>query len=312
MSRTAYNIHSDFKKLQKIKLPTQPPLLRALSFFFGVAFEIIKPIAGIRESKEIIQGYKNGKLRVKIYEPENIKDKAPCLIYFHGGGFTLKAAPYLKRLVYQYALRTPCKVIYADYRLLPKYPFPVGAEDCYSTYEWACENAQRLGIDKERIAVAGDSAGGTLAAAVCLMSRDRKNPAGICFQMLIYPAADARQNTDSIKRYEDAPVWNSDLNRRMWKRYLKNGAGEHPEYASPVLARSFEGLPPAYVEVAEFDCLRDEGAALAECIKGGGAQVELYESLGTIHGYEMAAKSGIVAKSIDRRIDALRRHFKEA
>jgi acetyl esterase/lipase len=241
-----------------------------------------------------------------IYEPKGIEKNAPCLIYLHGGAFVLKAAPYHKHLVCEYALKTPCKVVFVDYRLAPKYAFPVGVEDCYAACEWVNENAETLGIDKKRIAIGGDSAGGALTAAVCLMSLDRKTP-DICFQMLIYPVMDARQNTESIKNYTDTPMWNSVFNKKMWQLYLKNGAPGQREYASPGEAVSFKGLPDSYIEVSEFDCLRDEGIIFADALAQSGVHVELNKTAGTIHGFDIAENSELVHQIVARRIKSLQK-----
>lgn len=303
-----YNIHSDFKKYENTKLPLYPFLLPLLNALLAAGANIIKPVDGSRETKKKIKGYLNGGIELTIIEPKEIEKKAPCLIYLHGGAFALKAAPYHKKLACEYALKTPCKVIFVDYRLAPKYAFPVGVEDCYAAFEWVYKNANELGIDNKRIAIGGDSAGGALAAAVSLMARDRKAP-GICFQMLIYPVTDARQTTDSIKNYTDTPMWNSKLNEKMWKLYLKNGVDNKREYASPMEAASLENLPDSYVEVSEFDCLRDEGISFAKALQETGIHVELYKSEGTVHGFDIAEKSEIVHQSVTRRIDALKEAF---
>lgn len=304
-----YNIHSDFKKYENTKLPLSPLLLPLINIFLSKSVNKIKPAEGVSLTKEKITGYQNGLIELTIYAPKDIDKSAPCLIYFHGGAFALKAAPYHKNLVCQYALRTPCKVIFVDYRLAPKYAFPVGVEDCYAAFEWVCKNAEVLGIDKNKIAVGGDSAGGALAAAVSIMARDRKAPE-ICFQMLIYPVTDARQITKSIKNYIDTPMWNSKLNKKMWELYLRNGVYGKREYASPMEAASFENLPDSYIEVSEFDCLSDEGVNFAEALQSSGIHVELYKTAGTVHGFEIAEKSEIVTQSVAKRILALRKAFK--
>lgn len=306
-----YNIHSDFKKYENTKIPLSPLLLPLMNTLMGSFVNKIKPIEGVTQINKKIPGYQKGMIGLTIYEPEEIEENAPCLIYIHGGAFLLKAAPYHKNLVCEYALKTPCKVIFVDYRLAPKYAFPVGVEDCYAAYEWVCQNAEVLNIDKNRIAIGGDSAGGALATAVCLMARDRKSPVRICFQMLIYPVTDARQNTDSIKKYIDTPLWNSNLNEKMWKLYLKEGIHNHREYASPIEAASFENMPHAYIEVSEFDCLRDEGINYAKALQKDGIPVELHKTEGTIHGFEIAEKSEIVQESINRRIETLKKAFND-
>lgn len=303
-----YNIHNDFKPYEKIALPLKPFLFPLMNMIIEMKDRITRLPKEIKETRVRIRGYQDKKIKVTIYEPIIIEKKLPCLIYFHGGAFVIKATPYHKNLIFQYVLKTPCKVIFVDYRLAPKNPYPIGVEDCYAAYEWVCNHTRKLDIDKNRIAVAGDSAGGALAAAVCQMSRDRKASA-ICFQMLIYPVTDERQLTKSIKNYTDTPIWNSILNKRMWKLYLKNGVLHHKEYASPMEAVTFEHLPNAYIEVSEFDCLHDEGINYAEALKKGGAQTELYKTKGTIHGFEIAEKSEIVQQCVERRIKALKRTF---
>lgn len=303
-----YNIHSDFKKYENTKLSLSPLALPIINFMMGKLINNIKTPDDVYETKKKIPGYNNDLIDVTIYSPKDIAENAPCLIYFHGGAFALKAAPYHKNLTTQYALGTRCKVIFVDYRLAPKYPFPVGVEDCYAAFEWVCKNAKELQINKAKIAIGGDSAGGALAAAVCLMARDRKS-FPICFQMLIYPVTDARQTTESIQKYTDTPMWNSKLNHKMWQLYLGNDTSSNREYASPMEASSFINLPNAYIEVAEFDCLRDEGIHYAEALQKNGIQVELHKTEGTVHGFEIAQNSYIVKQSVDKRIEALEKAF---
>jgi acetyl esterase/lipase len=303
-----YNIHSNFNKYENTKLPLSPLLLPLINALMASSVKRVKPAAGLSVQKRRVPGYHNGMVELSIYEPKDIGTGAPCLIYLHGGAFVLKAAPYHKNLVCEYALQTPCKVVFVDYRLAPKYAFPVGVEDCYAAFEWVAKNAMALGIDSNRIAIGGDSAGAALAAAVSLMARDRK-ASGICFQMLIYPVTDARQTTESIRDYVDTPMWNSKLNEKMWKLYLRKGTPISREYASPMEATSLENMPDSYVEVSEFDCLRDEGIDFAQALKRNGVQVELYRTKGTVHGYDIAEKSEIVHESVAKRIDALKRAF---
>lgn len=304
-----YNIHNDFKKYEYMKLSLSPLLLPLINSYITKSLNKIEPPEGVQETKKKILGYQNGSIELTIISPTDIRENAPCLIYYHGGAFALKAAPYHKNLLYQYAIKTPCKVIFVDYRLTPEYAFPVAVEDCYAAFQWVCENAEVFGIDKNNIAVGGDSAGGALTAAVTLIARDRKAP-GICFQMLIYPVTDARQTTESMKKYVDTPMWNSKLNKKMWEIYLRDGIHSNREYASPMEAASLANLPNAYVEVAEYDCLRDEGINYAEALRQSGITVELYQPKGTIHGFEMAEDSDIVNLSITKRVAALKEAFR--
>ncbi len=301
-----YNTHADFRKYEKIQLPLAPWVLPILNGVISTGFNMVKLTEGVKSTKHTIPGYQGSLIDITIYEPNNIKNDAPCLVYLHGGAFILKASPYLKTLVCTYALKTPCKVVYVDYRLAPKYAFPVGLEDCYSAFEWVHHNAKELGIDKNKIAIGGDSAGGALAAAVNLMALDR-NTSTACFQLLIYPVTDARQQTESIRKYIDTPLWNSRQTEKMWKLYLKDEIPDKKEYASPVEAESLENMPAAYIEVAEFDCLRDEGINFAEALQKNGVQVELNKTTGTIHGFEIAESSELVHQIVAKRIEALKK-----
>lgn len=302
-----YNIHPDFLKY-KITPPLNPAFLPAVQFFMKRMQDMVKIPKGLKETRRKIPGYQDAPVGISIFEPEEGREPLPALVYFHGGAFALQSAPCHKKLSCSYALNTPCKVVSVDYRLLPENTFPIGLEDCFSAYRWVLENAAQLGISPNRIAVGGDSAGGALSAGVCLLARDRGIPVP-CFQMLIYPVMDERQNSASMKKYNDTPLWNSRLNAKMWKMYLKDGLSVEKGYASPAEAVSLEGMPPSYVEVAEYDCLRDEGIAFAKALKDSGIPAELYETKRTVHGFEIAEKNEIVKESVDRRIKKLRSVF---
>lgn len=305
-----YAIDESFERLEKNRLPLYPMLLPLLSKLMDKHNDKFKFPDGIKVTKQQILGYKEGRIDLMIIEPEHIESNAPCLIYFHGGAFALKAAPYHIQLACYYALQTPCKVIFVDYRLAPKHAFPTGIEDGYAAVEWVYSNAELLGIDTGRIAIGGDSAGGAIAAGITLMARD-KGTYAFRFQLLVYPVTDARQKSQSMQLYIDTPMWNAKLNAKMWRIYLKSGMNSRREYASPMEASSFSGLPDAFVEVAEFDCLRDEGIQYAEALERDGATVELYKTTGTIHGYDMEDSSPIVQDSKARRIQALQNAFYE-
>ncbi|SHH65859.1 Acetyl esterase/lipase [Sporobacter termitidis DSM 10068] len=301
-----YDIHPDFRKYEHTRLSLHPMRLPLINTFLAKSTDRADTGPGVLSEKRQLAGWRNGLIDIGIYKPADAAGPLPCLIYMHGGAFALKAAPYHKALVCAYAKRTPCIVVFVDYRLAPKFPFPAGAEDCYSAYAYVLEHAEELGVDKSRIAVGGDSAGAALAAGICLMARDR-NTAAPCFQLLIYPVTDARQLTESIKRYDDTPMWNSTLNKKMWKLYLRDAPDCGRGYASPIEALSLERLPGAYIEVAEFDCLRDEAVNFANALRASGVPAELMETKGTVHGFDIALDSAVVRQSVAGRIDALKK-----
>lgn len=302
-----YPVHPDLQKFGSFAFPMQKgalPFVNALSKLGVRAFRSPKGI----ETKRIRVPNGAEGLTALLLSPETADENAPCLIYLHGGGFALGLSPLHLKLACEYAGEIPCKVLMADYRLAPKHPFPAGAEDCYAVFQWAAEHAQTLGIDPNRIALCGDSAGGALAMAVSLMARDRKGKAAR-FLLLIYPVADARQETASMKAFLDTPFWNAKATKQMWDFYLGGGCSEKREYASPLEAVSLAGLPDAYVETAEFDCLRDEGAALAGALEAAGSRVEYHLIRGAAHGFELAYNSELTQNAIESRVRALKRAF---
>jgi len=232
------------------------------------------------------KSFDGGKITCFLLSPKNLSEKAPCLIYLHGGGFVLEAAGYHYRNAMRYAGEVGCKVVFPLYRLAPKHPFPVFFEDCYAAFCWAYDHAGELGIDIRCLGIGGDSAGSALAVGVCLIARERNHPVSFRFQMLPYPFLDARNQSQSARRFTDTPMWNSSLSDRIgpMTRVDKN----HPNYVwySPVEAESFEGLPPAYIETAEFDCLHDDGILYASLLRKAGVDVTLNETTGTMHGFD--------------------------
>ncbi|MBU3214686.1 alpha/beta hydrolase [Clostridium estertheticum] len=155
-----------------------------------------------------------------------------------------------------------------------EFSFPTGVEDCYSALKWVYANANNLRIDANRITVVGDSAGGAPAAAVTQMARDRKH-FPVCFQMLCYPVTDSRQITKSVEMFIDTPIWNSPRNAMIWNVYLRNGDNG---ICFTNARKSFKNLPRVYVEVAEFDPLRDEGKNYADALKENGIEVEFVQT----------------------------------
>lgn len=299
-----YPLQEDLKSLEKQKMPAVPGLLPVMNLVLKV-FRC-KSDDRVKVTKQQIPGYKGEKISIYIIEPREAEQELPCFVFFHGGGFMLKASGAHYQLAKEYAAKTPCKVIYADYRLVPKYAFPVPVEDCFAAYEWTVSHAKELNIDENRIVIGGDSAGGNLAAAVTLMARDR----GLtmpCYEILIYPVTDRRMLTQSMKDYTDTPVWDARLSELMWKLYLGEQKPEHMEYASPVEAASLAGFPRTYMEVAEFDSLRDEGIEFCDRLQEEGIPVEFHEIRNACHGFETAADSSVTRVCMERRIDRLKK-----
>ena len=261
-------------------------------------------------TKKIVKSYDDAEVELLIFEPYGIDEPASCLVYYHGGGFFFGGADYHYKLAKQYAIGTPCKVVFVQYRLAPNNPHPTPAEDCYAALRWTFENAEALNVNQTKIAVGGDSAGGALAAAVCQMARDRAADVPI-FQLLVYPVTDRRMQTESCKQYTDTPMWNAKLSAKMWRGYVHDENVRDLAYASPMEAVSFDRLPSAYVETAEFDCLHDEGVAYAQALRGAGVMVEVNETKGTMHGFDIVEKAPTTKASVSARIRYMKNRFME-
>ena len=242
-----------------------------------------------------------------VLSPKNLPEKAPCLIYLHGGGFVLEAAGYHYANAMRYAKEVGCKVVFPLYRLAPKHPHPVFFEDCYTAFCWVCDHAEMLGIDTDHIGIGGDSAGSTLTVGVCLMARERNHPVRFRFQMLPYPFLDARNCSDSCRRFTDTPMWNSSLSDRIGPMTKVDRIGPNYIWYSPVEAENLAGLPPAYIETAEFDCLHDDGILYAQLLQATGIQVTLNETKGTMHGFDIAQKAPTTQAVIAQRIAFMKR-----
>lgn len=256
-----------------------------------------------------IKSYDGERIECFLMSPKSLGDHAPCLIYIHGGGFVLAAAGYHYKNAMRYATEVGCRVVFVNYRLAPKHPHPTFFEDCYAAMCWTYDNAEKLGIDKERIGIGGDSAGSTLSVGVCMMARERKHPIRFAFQMLPYPFLNMRNNSDSCKEFTDTPMWNSTLSSRIAP--MTRADRSRPDYVwySPVEAESFEGLPPAYIETAEFDCLHDDGVLYAEKLRAAGIAVTLNETKGTMHGFDIVQKAPTTKAALGARIEFMKKAF---
>ena len=191
--------------------------------FLAMSVPHMKPPKSLWRDKELdvtthdITTYDGETITCFVMSPKKLSGKVPCLVYLHGGGFVLEAAGYHYGNAMRYAKEVGCKVVFPLYRLAPQHPFPDFFEDCYAAFTWAYDHAEKLGIDTPRIGIGGDSAGSTLAVGVCLMARQRNHPVKFRFQMLPYPFLDARNESESCKRFTDTPMWNSSLSDRIGK-----------------------------------------------------------------------------------------------
>jgi acetyl esterase len=240
----------------------------------------------------------HGPIGWRRYVPLGVKgDALPTLIYYHGGGFVIGNLETHDSTCRRIANRSRCQVIAIDYRLAPAFPFPAPVEDALAAFRHIRDRATAFGIDASRIAVGGDSAGGNLAAVVCQQAREA-GEAMPAFQMLIYPATDSTTLTASRRDLADGYFLTKDMMDWFWKHYVPAGADLADLRLSPLLAKDFAHLPPAFVLTAGYDPLRDEGRAYADRLLAAGVKVTYVNYPGTIHGFFSMTrflKQGLVA-----------------
>jgi acetyl esterase len=223
-----------------------------------------------------------GDLPVRIYTPHG-EPPFPIVVWFHGGGWVVGTLDSYDPVCRALAAAVPAVVVAVDYRLAPEHRYPAAAEDAYAATLWASRNAAELGGSQQRLAVAGDSAGGNLAAVVALGARDRGGPA-IGFQLLVYPITDHGMDTASYREHADGYYLTAAGMRWYWDHYLGGADGGAPD-ASPLRAAFFGDLPPALVITAEHDVLRDEGEAYAARLRAAGVPAEVSRYPGMVHGF---------------------------
>lgn len=304
MNQTAgkYNIHPDFRLLAKIHPPLNRKTIPGIQKMMRLLYDQQWSGRSVRVKHLRIPSEKGPSVRALLYVPGQQAIQG-FLLYCHGGGYAFPAAPYHYRLARIYAERAGCCVLFPDYRLAPGHPFPAAPEDCFAAYRWLLEYAEG-----SPVTVGGDSAGGTLAMAVCLMAIDQQLPVP-CAQMLLYPAVGNCGETESIRKYTDTPMCNSKDMDTYGKWYVQDEAAGKLSYRSPVETESWDKLPMTYIETAEYDCLRDGAIIYADRLHDHGIPAELHNTEGTVHGYDMALKSSIVKDLIDKRVGFLKRAF---
>jgi len=244
-----------------------------------------------------------------ICRPAAAAAPTPALYQIHGGGMMFGTRRDGLAGTLDLAARVGAAVVSVEYRLAPEHPHPAPVEDCYAGLRRLAEHAAELNVDPARIVVAGDSAGGGLAAAVALLARDRGGPA-LAGQLLRAPMLDDRNDTPSAYQLTGLGVWDRAANETGWTALLGDARGgpDVSPYAAPARATDLSGLPPAYIDVGSADMFRDEAVAYASAIWRDGGQAELHVWPGACHGFEMLAPQAAVTRAaFDARHSWLRR-----
>lgn len=265
--------------------------------------EIDDPPAGVTRREITIPG-PDGEVRCLLYEPA--EPAGGGYLHLHGGGFVMGAPETSDPENAAIAQRLGAVVLSVAYRLAPEHPAPAGIDDAYAALAWLHENAESLGVDRDRIAIGGESAGGGVCAALAIVARDRGEYA-VCHQQLTYPMLDHRTGSDEqpgdplVGEF----VWTRGSNRYGWSAYL---GGQKP--ASPVvpaLVDSYEGLPPTWLFTAALDLFRDEDIAFAHRLLVAGVPTELTVTPGACHGFQFVPGTAVLDRYRAAHLDALRR-----
>ena len=247
---------------------------------------------------------------VRVYRPQTDGrgGPVPAILQIHGGGFIIGSVQAEHAGSVLLAAGLGAVVVSVEYRLAPEHPYPAALRDCYAALSYLCAEAPALGVDPDRVALMGASAGGGLAAATALLARDLGGPS-LCFQMLQIPELDDRLETPSMRTFVDSPLWNRPLAVQSWRAYLGPlaDAEDVPAHAAPARAQDLTGLPPAYISTAENDPLRDEGITYGLRLLQAGVSVELHQFPGTFHGSALVTSAAVSRRAQGEVATVLRR-----
>jgi acetyl esterase/lipase len=248
---------------------------------------------------------------VRIYWPESASGALPVVVFYHGGGFALGDLETHDPLARVHAVGAGAIVVSVAYRLAPEHPFPAGVNDCWAALRWVADNAAELGGDPHRVAVAGDSAGGNLAAVIAHLARDNGGPE-LVFQLLWYPTVTADLSLPSYTENAFAPILDREVIDAFLSWYLPDlditDPKALPVTLAPANADDLSGLPPAFIGTAEHDPLRDDGARYAELLTAAGVPAELSNEPNLVHGYvSFALVIPAAAEAANRGLRALRK-----
>jgi acetyl esterase len=287
-----------------------PPIVARQSFAGMMQLTGPKDVGVGRIENLTIPG-PGGDLRARVYAPVAAVGLQPTLVYFHGGGFVAGGLESHDGLCRLFAAEGGFKVIAVDYRLAPEHPWPAAVDDAWAAFQWVEANAADLGVDGGRIAIGGDSAGATLSAIITQLAKAKTKPK-IAYQMLLFPGTQVGAETSSLHEFAVGYFLERKAIEYFNSLYLPAGTDRNSPKVSPLRAKDFSGLPPAYVMLGGYDPLHDEGLAYAEKLKAAGGQVTIADYAGMVHcfiylqtilpqAHEAVAEA---AKAVKRALDA--------
>jgi acetyl esterase/lipase len=260
-----------------------PKDARAVLVGAQAGVKLTLPKADVSEKTIQVDGQS---ISLTIVRPAGVKGELPAFMFFHGGGWVLGDFPTHERLVRDLVAGSGAVAVFVNYTPSPEAHYPVAINQAYAATKWVAENGKQINVDGKRLAVAGNSVGGNMAAVVALMAKDKGTPA-IRFQALLWPVTDASFETASYNQFAEGHFLSKNMMKWFWDNYTTDAGQRNEIYASPLRATTaqLKGLPPALVQTAEADVLRDEGEAYARKLDAAGVPVTAVRYNGMIHDY---------------------------
>ncbi|WP_371368149.1 alpha/beta hydrolase [Pseudomonas sp. QL9] len=251
----------------------------------GAQASVKVDLSGTNVSEKTIQADGQA-IKLTIVRPANAKGTLPVFMFFHGGGWVLGDYPTHARLIHDLVVNSGAVAVYVGYTPSPEAHYPVAINQAYAATKWVAEHGKEINVDGSRLAVAGNSVGGNMAAVVALMAKDKGTPK-LRFQALLWPVTDASFETTSYNQFAQGHFLTKPMMQWFWDSYTTDAKQRAETYASPLRAtpEQLKGLPPALVQTAEFDVLRDEGEAYARHLDAAGVPVTAVRYNGMIHDY---------------------------
>lgn len=277
-----------------IAIGEDPPKARAMTEAINREMRAKLPPTDVRIEETTIPG-DGCEIPLAIYQPPAPAPRGG-LLWLHGGGYIVGVERDDARCI-EFAESIGCAVVSVGYRLAPESTYRESVSDSYATLNWMVDNASELGIDQDRVAIGGGSAGGGLAAGLALYNRDNGG-SELAFQLLIYPMIDDRHDTPSGHEVTHPTIWNRDVSFKAWKMYLGDeyGSDKVSPYAAAARATDLGGLPPALVTVGAMDLFRDENINYAQGLMAAGVPTDLQVFAGMYHGAEMLAPDAAASR----------------
>lgn len=280
-----------------------PPEAREVLRSVQASVEVHPPPTVVED--RVIPGGPTGEVNIRIVKPEGVDGVLPGVVYTHGGGWILGDKDTHLRLIQELSVGAHAVVVFVDYTPAPDAHYPVQPEQAYAALQWVADNGAEIGVDTERIALAGESVGGNMVAALTLMAKARGGP-HLVAQLMMYPVTDSNLDTNSYHEFADGPWLTREAMRWFWDAYLPDESSRMEPTASPLQAtlEQLSGLPPAMLVTDENDVLRDEGEAYAHKLAQAGVNVITARYLGTIHDFALLnpiadapAARGVIAQA---------------